>query len=72
VFAASEVLLRALRMRRYNLCPSRFDAHARADFTRGFAANRDLYFFRIVKERYSRRLEEPSIQGCVRDSALNA
>ena len=43
----------ALRTQRYNLYPSRF-ATSRAIPHPRFATNRDLYFFRIVKERYSR------------------
>ena len=41
-------------MQRYNLYPSRFAAVHEQYIARGLSTNRDLYFFRIVKERYSR------------------
>ena len=41
-------------MQRYNLYPSRFIVRRAQIYRARFATNRDLYFFRIVKERYSR------------------
>ena len=41
-------------MQRYNLYPSRFIVRRAQKYRARFATNRDLYFFRIVKERYSR------------------
>ena len=58
----SKSFCNAPRTQRYNLYPSRLTASQAIHHPR-FATNRDLYFFRIVKERYSRRLEESSVQG---------
>ena len=60
----------ALRTQRYNLYPSRFITPRAIEHPR-FATNRDLYFFRIFKERTADQLIELSVQRRVHNSTLN-
>ena len=68
VFAALEILMRSSA--RYNLTHPDSSFAARKHNAR-FATNRDLYFFRIVKERYSRSTHGVECSALRKPSAIN-